>query len=223
VVFLADYGVTLAEKIIPAADLSEQISTAGTEASGTGNMKFALNGALTIGTLDGANIEMMEEVGRDNIFIFGLNAEEVAALMKSGYNPREYYFRQPELKQVLDMIAGGAFSPTQPDLFRPIVDALLDRGDRYMLLADYAAYVACQEKAGRLYRDRDEWARRSILNAAGMGRFSSDRTIAEYAEDIWGVQTEEVNVSMQHCLHEKACSAINEPTLKASTTQNPDN
>jgi glycogen phosphorylase len=206
VVFLADYGVTLAEKIIPAADLSEQISTAGTEASGTGNMKFALNGALTIGTLDGATIEMREEVGRDNIFIFGLNAGEVADLKTSGYNPREYYFRQPDLKQVLDMIAGGFFSPSQPDLFKPVVDALLDRGDPYMLLADYASYVACQEEAARLFLDQDEWARRSILNTAGMGKFSSDRTIAEYAEEIWGVQTEEVDVNMQHCLHEKACS-----------------
>jgi starch phosphorylase len=209
VVFLADYGVTLAEKIIPAADLSEQISTAGTEASGTGNMKFALNGALTIGTLDGANIEMRDEVGRDNIFIFGLDAAEVADLKGAGYNPRDYYFRQPELKQVLDMIAGGTFSPTQPDLFKPIVDALLERGDRYLLLADYASYVAVQEEAGRLYLDRDEWARRSILNTAGMGKFSSDRTIAEYAEEIWGVQTEEVHVNMQHCQHEKACSTGN--------------
>jgi starch phosphorylase len=206
VVFLADYGVTLAEKIIPAADLSEQISTAGTEASGTGNMKFALNGALTIGTLDGANIEMMEEVGRENIFIFGLNADEVSDLKNRGYNPREYYSRQPELKQALDMIAGGAFSPTQPGLFKPIVSALLDRGDSYMLLADYAAYLASQDEAGKLYLDRDAWARRSVLNTAGMGRFSSDRTIAEYAEEIWGVQTEEVDVNMQHYLHDKSCS-----------------
>jgi starch phosphorylase len=205
VVFLADYGVTLAEKIIPAADLSEQISTAGTEASGTGNMKFALNGALTIGTLDGANIEIMEEVGRENIFIFGLNADEVAALKERGYNPREYYSRQPELKLALDMIAGGAFSPSAPDLFQPIVDSLLNQGDRYLLLADYAAYIACQDEVSTLFLDQDEWARRALLNAAGMGKFSSDRTIAEYAEEIWNVQTEEVTANVQHYLHEKVC------------------
>jgi glycogen phosphorylase len=205
VVFLANYGVTLAERIIPAADLSEQISTAGTEASGTGNMKFALNGALTIGTLDGANIEIMEEVGRDNIFIFGLNADEVAALKERGYNPRDYYSRQPELKLVLDMMAGGSFSPGNPDLFKPIVDALLNQGDSYLVLADYASYIACQADVARLYLDQDEWARRAILNSAGMGRFSSDRTIAEYAAEIWDVHTEEVTANVQHCLHEGIC------------------
>ena len=206
VVFLANYGVSLAEKIFPAADLSEQISTAGTEASGTGNMKFALNGALTIGTLDGANIEIMEEVGRENIFIFGLNADEVAALKERGYNPREYYHGNPELKLALDMIAGDAFSPDNPDLFKPIVDSLLDQGDHYLLLADYASYVACQEEVSALYLDQDEWARRAILNAAGMGKFSSDRTIAEYASEIWDVQTEKVTANIQHCLHEKTCT-----------------
>ncbi|HLO26353.1 MAG TPA: glycogen/starch/alpha-glucan phosphorylase, partial [Geobacteraceae bacterium] len=206
VVFLADYGVTLAEKIIPAADLSEQISTAGTEASGTGNMKFALNGALTLGTLDGANIEIMEEVGRENIFIFGLNADEVVALKERGYNPREYYHGNPELKLALDMIAGDAFSPDNPGLFKPIVDSLLDQGDRYLLLADYASYVATQEEVSALYLDQDEWARRAILNAAGMGNFSSDRTIAEYATEIWNVQTEKVTANIQHCLHEKTCT-----------------
>jgi len=205
VVFLANYGVTLAELIIPAADLSEQISTAGTEASGTGNMKFALNGALTIGTLDGANIEIMEEVGRDNIFIFGLNADEVAALKERGYNPRDYYSRQPELKQALDMIAGGAFSPDTPDLFKPIGDALLNQGDSYLVLADYASYVACQEEVAGLYLDQDEWARRAVRNSAGMGKFSSDRTIAEYASEIWDVHTEEVTANVQHCLHEGVC------------------
>ncbi len=205
VVFLANYGVTLAELIIPAADLSEQISTAGTEASGTGNMKFALNGALTIGTLDGANIEIMEEVGRDNIFIFGLNADEVAALKERGYNPRDYYSRQPELKQALDMIAGGAFSPDTPDLFKPIGDALLNQGDSYLVLADYASYVACQEEVAGLYLDQDEWARRAVRNSAGMGKFSSDRTIAEYASKIWDVHTEEVTANVQHCLHEGVC------------------
>ena len=205
IVFLANYGVTLAEKIIPAADLSEQISTAGTEASGTGNMKFALNGALTIGTLDGANIEIMEEVGRENIFIFGLNADEVNGLKERGYNPRDYYHRNPELKQAIDMIGSGAFSPGTPDLFKPIVDSLLNQGDTYLVLADFAAYAVCQEEVAKLYLDQDEWARRTVLNVAGMGKFSSDRTIAEYASEIWDVQTEEVTANVQHCLHEGVC------------------
>lgn len=188
VVFLANYGVTLAESIFPASDLSEQISTAGTEASGTGNMKFALNGALTIGTLDGANIEIMEEVGRENIFIFGLTAEAVAQLRSRGYNPREYYNGNRELKRVIDMIATGFFSPAAPELFTPLSDGLLNLGDNYMLLADYASYVACQEEVSALFRDQNEWARRAILNTAGMGKFSSDRTIQEYAREIWGIQ-----------------------------------
>ncbi|WP_085812457.1 glycogen/starch/alpha-glucan phosphorylase [Geoanaerobacter pelophilus] len=188
VVFLANYGVTLAEKIFPASDLSEQISTAGTEASGTGNMKFALNGALTIGTLDGANIEIMEEVGRENIFIFGMTAAEVAALRARGYNPREYYNNNRELRRVLDMIASGYFSPWAPELFTPLTESLLNLGDYYMLLADYAAYVACQEKVSELFRQKDEWTRQAILNCAGMGKFSSDRTIDQYARDIWGIK-----------------------------------
>jgi len=192
VVFLANYSVSLAELVFPAADLSEQISTAGTEASGTGNMKFALNGALTIGTLDGANIEIMEEVGKENIFIFGLTAPEAATLKSNGYNPRDYYQRQPELKKALDMIGDGFFSPGNPELFKPLLDALLNHGDQYLLLADYAAYVACQEEVSRLYLDQDEWSRRAILNAAGMGKFSSDRTIAEYAREIWQVEPVEV-------------------------------
>uniref|UniRef100_C6E6I4 Alpha-1,4 glucan phosphorylase n=1 Tax=Geobacter sp. (strain M21) TaxID=443144 RepID=C6E6I4_GEOSM len=188
VVFLANYGVTLAEKIFPASDLSEQISTAGTEASGTGNMKFALNGALTIGTLDGANIEIMEEVGRENIFIFGMTAAEVAELRARGYNPREYYNNNRELRRVLDMIASGYFSPWAPDLFTPLTESLLNLGDHYMLLADYAAYVACQQEVGELFRRKDEWARQAVLNCAGMGKFSSDRTIDQYARDIWGIK-----------------------------------
>jgi len=207
VVFLANYGVSLAEQIFPAADLSEQISTAGTEASGTGNMKFAMNGSLTIGTLDGANIEIMEEVGRDNIFIFGMTTEEVNELRATGYNPRDYYNRLPELKQTLDMIAEGFFSPSNHDLFRPLVDSLLNQGDGYMLLADYASYIACQEEVSRVYRDRNEWARRAVLNIAGMGKFSSDRTIAEYARDIWGVNTIEISAQAQHCLHDGVCLA----------------
>jgi starch phosphorylase len=188
VVFLANYSVTLAEKIFPASDLSEQISTAGTEASGTGNMKFALNGALTIGTLDGANIEIMEEVGRENIFIFGLTASEVAELKAKGYNPRDYYNGNAELRRVLDMIADGFFTPATPELFTPLTDSLLNLGDHYMLLADYASYVACQEQVSALFTDKKEWARRAVLNTAGMGKFSSDRTIEEYAREIWGIK-----------------------------------
>jgi starch phosphorylase len=205
VVFLNNYGVSLAEKIFPAADLSEQISTAGTEASGTGNMKFALNGALTIGTLDGANIEIMNEVGPDNIFIFGLDAREVTALRSSGYNPRDYYHRIPELRKLIDMISEGAFSPDDRDLFKPIVDSILNQGDHYMLMADYASYIARQEEVSELYRDQVEWARRSILNAAAMGKFSSDRTIAEYARDIWGVETFAVSDAIHHCVKNGSC------------------
>ncbi len=187
VVFLRNYAVSNAEKIIPAADLSEQISTAGTEASGTGNMKFALNGALTIGTLDGANIEIMEEVGLENIFIFGMNAEEVTALKNSSYNPLQYYNENAELRQVLDQIRDGYFSPENTSLFKPIVDSLLYH-DTYMLLADYASYVACQEKVSQAYKDKKRWLQMSILNTARMGKFSSDRTIQEYSDEIWGVK-----------------------------------
>ena len=188
VVFIPNYDVTVAEEIIPAADLSEQISTAGTEASGTGNMKLALNGALTIGTLDGANIEILEEVGEENIFIFGHTAEEVERLAREGYRPWDYYYANHELKRVLDMINGDFFCPQHPDLFKPLFRELTDHGDRYQLLADYAAYIACQEEVDRLYRDRDEWTRRSLINVARMGKFSSDRTISQYAEEIWRVQ-----------------------------------
>lgn len=186
--FIPNYDVSTAGVIIPAADLSQQISTAGTEASGTGNMKLALNGALTIGTLDGANIEIMEEVGEDNFFIFGLNAQEVATLKNSGYNPWDHYHANTELKWALDMIGSGYFSPEQADRFRPVVDTLTQGGDKYLLLADYAAYVATQERVEALYRDPQQWTRRAILNVAGMGKFSSDRTINEYAEKIWGAK-----------------------------------
>lgn len=186
-VFLANYRVTLAEKIIPAADLSEQISTAGTEASGTGNMKFMLNGALTIGTLDGANVEMREEAGDDNIFIFGMTVAEVEALAKKGYNPREYYEKNAELKQCIDEIASGFFSPEDPHLFRDIANSLLN-DDRYMLLADYESYIAAQEKVSATYANQDVWMRKSLLNIAASGKFSSDRTIAQYAREIWGVE-----------------------------------
>ena len=188
VVYIPNYDVTTASEIIPAADISEQISTAGTEASGTGNMKLALNGALTIGTLDGANIEIRDEVGADNIFIFGLNSAEVAELQDQGYNPWDYYHGNEELRHVLDMIGSGYFSSDEPGRYRPIVDALTRDGDRYLLLADYAAYLACHEKVEALYRKTGEWTRKAILNVAGMGKFSSDRTIKEYAEKIWGVK-----------------------------------
>ncbi|MBI4848855.1 MAG: glycogen/starch/alpha-glucan phosphorylase [Nitrospirae bacterium] len=190
VVFLSNYNVSLAERIIPAADLSEQISTAGTEASGTGNMKLSLNGALTIGTLDGANIEIMEEVGRDNIFIFGLTPQEVTGLKGSGYNPYHYYEKNHELKEVLDMIGSGYFSPENTGLFKPVVDSILYHGDPYMVLADYDSYINCQERVGKLYEDKHEWAKKSILNVANMGSFSSDRTIMEYAKEIWGIDIE---------------------------------
>ncbi len=183
--FIPNYDVSTASGIIPAADLSQQISTAGTEASGTGNMKLAINGALTIGTLDGANIEIMEEVGKNNIFIFGLNTDEVAALKNAGYNPWDYYHANAELKLALDMIASGYFSPEQADRFQPIIHNLTRGGDHYLLLADYAAYVAAQEKVDALYRTPQQWTRQAILNVAGMGKFSSDRSIAEYAEKIW--------------------------------------
>ncbi len=185
VVFVPNYDVSTAEDIIPAADLSEQISTAGTEASGTGNMKLALNGALTIGTLDGANIEIGEEVGADNIFIFGLTAAEVARVKANGYQPWDYYHANGELREVLDMIGSGFFSPDEPDRFKPIVDTLLQHGDHYLLLADYAAYIDCQGKVETAYRNQEQWVRSAILNVANMGKFSSDRTISQYAEQIW--------------------------------------
>lgn len=200
VIFLANYSVSLAELIFPAADLSEQISTAGTEASGTGNMKFAMNGALTIGTLDGANIEMVEEIGAENFFIFGMTADEISSLKAKGYNPREFYNRNRELKQALDMIAEGYFSPDEPGLFRSIVDSLLNQGDQYFLLADYQRYIETQESVSELYMDQDEWARRSILNTAAMGKFSSDRTIGEYAGSIWQVEPVTISGDSRYCL-----------------------
>ena len=185
VVFLPNYSVSLAEIIIPAADLSEQISTAGTEASGTGNMKFALNGALTIGTLDGANVEMQDAVGADNMFIFGNTTEEVAQLRTNGYNPRAIYEGNKDLSDTLNMLASGFFSPSEPERYRVIFDVLVNWGDHYQLLADFESYVATQAKVDALYAKPDEWAKKAIYNVAGMGYFSSDRTIKEYAERIW--------------------------------------
>uniref|UniRef100_A0A672Q6R5 Alpha-1,4 glucan phosphorylase n=1 Tax=Sinocyclocheilus grahami TaxID=75366 RepID=A0A672Q6R5_SINGR len=187
VIFLENYKVTLAEKAIPAADLSEQISTAGTEASGTGNMKFMLNGALTIGTMDGANVEMAEEAGEDNFFIFGMRVEDVDAMDAKGYNASEYYNHMPELKQAIDQIAGGFFSPKQPDLFKDIVNMLMHH-DRFKVFADYQDYIKCQEKVSALYKKPKEWTKKVILNIAGSGKFSSDRTISQYAREIWGVE-----------------------------------
>jgi len=183
VVFLPNYRVSVAEVIYPGADVSEQISTAGYEASGTSNMKFALNGALTVGTLDGANIEIMEEVGRENIFIFGLTAEEVVSL-RAGYRPLDYYHANPALKQAIDLIRNGFFSPDQPGLFQPLVDLLLNE-DRYMVLADFDAYHRAQMQVDALYCDTEEWTKKSILNVARIAKFSSDRTILEYNQDIW--------------------------------------
>lgn len=185
VALLPNYGVSLAEKIIPAADLSEQISTAGKEASGTGNMKLALNGALTIGTMDGANVEIREAVGDDNIFIFGMTVEEVEALKKKGYHPREFYKKDAELKSVLDWLGSSDFASSGGG--GSVVHSLLDCGDPFFVLADYADYIACQGLVDKAFQDRSGWARKAILNTARVGRFSSDRTIREYAEDIWSI------------------------------------
>ncbi len=186
VAFVPNYNVSLAEVIIPGAELSEQISLAGTEASGTSNMKFALNGALTIGTLDGANVEIREQVGEDNVFIFGMTAEEVLERRRQGYDPWACYHGNEELRAILDMIRDGYFSPDEQDRHRPVVDALTHGGDPFMVLADYPAYVACQEQVAALYQDQAAWWRKAALNVARMGYFSSDRTIAQYAQEIWG-------------------------------------
>ncbi len=189
VVFIPNYNVSTAELVMPAAELSEQISTAGTEASGTGNMKMSMNGALTIGTWDGANVEICEEVGQENMFLFGLTAQEVARLRLDGYDPARMIDAQDELRKALDLIGSGYFSPDQPDRFQAIIDSL--RGvDYYLLAADFASYLATQEQVDHLYADQDEWNRKAILNVARMGKFSSDRTVAEYAAEIWNVPAE---------------------------------
>jgi starch phosphorylase len=186
VVFLPNYGVSLSEVTIPATDLSQQISTAGTEASGTGNMKFALNGALTIGTWDGANIEIAEAVGPEHLFTFGLTADEAHAVRANGYAPRRHYEENLRLQQVLDAVAAGVFSPSEPDRYRALVDSLLER-DTYLLLADFDAYVEAHDRVDRLYADPHAWAEKAARNIAGMGTFSSDRTIREYAQQIWNL------------------------------------
>ncbi len=185
VIFVPDYGVTLAQHIIPAAELSEQISTAGYEASGTGNMKFILNGALTIGTLDGANVEIREEVGEENFFLFGLKAHEIMEMHQT-YNPRKYYEQDENLRQIINQLSEGYFSPMEPELFYPIVKSLLE-GDRFFVLADYTSYINCQDKVTDVYRDEGRWTKIAILNVARSGKFSSDRAIREYAEKIWKI------------------------------------
>jgi len=187
IIFLPDYNVRFGQRVYPAADVSEQVSTAGKEASGTGNMKFALNGALTVGTLDGANIEIREQVGAENFFLFGLHTDEVLTLKEQGYNPREYYQNNPELKMVIDQLASGFFSHGETNVFKPIVDSLMNH-DEYMLCADFQAYLDCQDQVDIAYKDKSRWAKMSILNVANMGKFSSDRSIREYCEGIWKVK-----------------------------------
>jgi starch phosphorylase len=186
VVFLPDFNVKHGQRIYPGADLSEQISLAGTEASGTGNMKFAMNGALTLGTLDGANVEIREAVGAENFFLFGLTADEVRAKKASGYDPRQCVEQDPELRAVLELLADGRYARGDRDLYRPLLDALLGK-DEFLVLADFAAYASCQEEVSAAFADRRRWDRASALNAARVGRFSSDRSIREYAERIWKI------------------------------------
>jgi glycogen phosphorylase len=194
VVFVPDYNVTNSQRIYPAADLSEQISTAGLEASGTGNMKFAMNGALTIGTLDGANIEIREEVGADNFFLFGLTATEVTHLQHQGYNPWDYYHDNSQLRSVIDLIQSGHFSGGDCDLFKPLIDKLLYQ-DPFLLLADYESYLACQAQVSQTYQNQDLWTRKSILNAIRMGKFSSDRAIREYCQEVWHVEPTPIHLA----------------------------
>ncbi len=194
VVFVPNYGVTLAQLIMPAAELSEQISTAGYEASGTGNMKFALNGALAIGTYDGANIEIREEVGEENFFLFGLNAEEIID-MRSQYDPHKFIEENHELSQIMNQLSSGFFCPEDPELFQPIVTTIMG-GDRYCILADYASYIECQEKVSQVYQDEEKWTKMAILNVAGSGKFSSDRAINEYAKNIWHISPVDISLEL---------------------------
>ena len=213
VVFLANYNVALAQRIYPAADLSEQISTAGKEASGTSNMKFAMNGTLTIGTLDGANIEIRDRVGHENFFLFGLTTQQVSQIKTQGYHPWDYYNSNPQLKQAIDQIASGYFCKGDSNLFQPLVESLKNRDD-YLLFADYQSYIECQQRVSVAYRDQDNWLKMSILNAARTGYFSSDRTIREYAQDIWHVQP--VPVILEDAQQENA--AINIEAQPAYTS-----
>jgi glycogen phosphorylase len=200
VVFLPNFNVTNGQRIYPAADLSEQISTAGKEASGTGNMKFQMNGALTIGTMDGANIEIREEVGFDNFFLFGMSAQQVQARRAAGYSPWELYQSEPELREVIDLIRDGFFSRGNSGMFRDLIDNLLYH-DPYMVLADYRSYAACQHSVDAAYRDHEGWTRMSILNTARSGKFSSDRTIREYCTDIWHAHAVPVELDVEEAFH----------------------
>jgi starch phosphorylase len=197
VVFLPDYNVTNGQRVYPSADLSEQISTAGKEASGTGNMKFSMNGALTIGTLDGANVEIREEVGADNFFLFGLTAEQVLATWTGGYDPMAFYGGNDELRAAIDLLREGHFSRGDRELFRPVVDSLLN-GDPYRLLADFQPYVDCQARVGEAYCDPERWSRMSILNVARMGKFSSDRSIRDYCQRVWNVAPVKIDLLTRH-------------------------
>ncbi|MEL7314807.1 MAG: glycogen/starch/alpha-glucan phosphorylase [Cyanobacteria bacterium J06559_3] len=205
VVFLPDYSVKVSQTVYPAADLSEQISTAGKEASGTGNMKFSMNGALTIGTLDGANVEIRDAVGHENFFLFGLTAEEVVNLKSSGYNPWDYYNGNAELKEVIDLINSGFFAHGNRELFKPLIDSLV-YSDPYLLLADYQAYIECQDRVGEAYKDQENWSRMSILNSVRMGMFSSDRSISEYCSNIW--QTQSVPIELQEYIQANAMLSV---------------
>jgi starch phosphorylase len=184
VVYLPNFNVSNGQKVYPAADLSEQVSTAGKEASGTGNMKFQMNGALTIGTMDGANVEIRQEVGADNFFLFGLKADEVAALWERGYCPMDYYCSDMELREVIDLVRHGFFSRGDTELFRPLIDGLLHH-DPFLVLADFKSYLRCQERVSEAFADKERWTRMAVLNSARSGLFSSDRTIREYCRDIW--------------------------------------
>ncbi|MDD4737239.1 MAG: glycogen/starch/alpha-glucan family phosphorylase, partial [Kiritimatiellae bacterium] len=195
VIFLPNYNVTLAEKIIPASDLSEQISTAGLEASGTGNMKLALNGALTVGTWDGANIEIAQHVGEENIFIFGKRVEELDAIKRTGYNPWDYYNNDELLRRVLDSLKGRMFSSDEPGLFSELFNELTYHGDAFYYMTDFRSYMDIQQDISSLYENQDEWTKKAILNVARMGWFSSDRSIGEYAEKIWGVKGRPINLA----------------------------
>jgi starch phosphorylase len=193
VIFIPNYNVKTAQLVYPCADLSEQISMAGKEASGTGNMKFSMNGALTIGTLDGANVEIRDAVGAENFFLFGLTTDEIRALQETGYQPYEYYARNASLKGAIDLIASGYFSHGNAALFQPLVDSLLHHDD-YFVLADFQSYVDCQTEVSQAWADQAQWTKMSILNAARMGPFSSDRTILDYSRDIWRVEPNPVEL-----------------------------
>ncbi|MEL6163434.1 MAG: glycogen/starch/alpha-glucan family phosphorylase, partial [Cyanobacteria bacterium J06628_3] len=193
VAFIPNYNVSSSQLIYAGAELSEQISTAGKEASGTGNMKFALNGSLTIGTLDGANVEIREEVGAENFFLCGLTTPEVYELKAKGYNPRSYYESNPQLKEVIDLIICGHFSDGDRNLFKPLLDSLFNQ-DRFMLFADYQSYIDTQDKVSQAYQDKEKWTKMSIINSARMGKFSSDRAIWEYCQEIWNVEPCEIKL-----------------------------